>query len=136
MIEERTCGKGLAERAGLPEKLAALTQAMAEVLAFHQGSLDLTDETARKELQAYVRLGAEYRMITSLLNGAAGAMAGYRDLPMGRHDVRKLASFENAEIFGRFVRAERDLSDFLQGAIERDETMLEQMRDAARSSKV
>jgi hypothetical protein len=133
MNEERTCGKGLAERAPLPEKLAALTAAMAEVLAFHQRSLELADDNSRKELQAYVRLEVEHRIISSLLKGTAGAMAGYRDLSMARHDMRILASAENAETFARFVSVERELSDLLQRTLGQDEKMLEQMRAAART---
>jgi hypothetical protein len=133
MNEERTCGKGLAERSALPAKLAELTAAMAEILAFHQRSLDLTDTNARKELQAYVRLDEEYRLVSSLLKSTAATMAGYRDLPMGRHDVRMLGSEENAETFARFLKVEQELSDLLQGSMERDQNMLGQMRENARA---
>jgi hypothetical protein len=85
MSDEQTCGKGLAERSVLPRKLAELTTAMAEVLAYHQRSLDCEDDRARHELHAYVRLEEESRVISSLLRSTAERMAGYRDLPMGRH---------------------------------------------------
>ncbi|HEX9607112.1 MAG TPA: hypothetical protein VF962_07780 [Gemmatimonadaceae bacterium] len=131
MSEQQTCGKGLAERAALPAKLAELTAAMAAVLAFHQRSLELTDDHGRKELHAYVRLEEEYRLISSLLQSTAARMAGYRDLPMARHDIRILASAENAETFAAFVRVEREALDLLSKSIEGDERMLSQMRGAS-----
>src|SRR5437899_3345466 len=133
MNEEQTCGKGLAERSVLPAKLAELTGAMAEILAFHQRSLDLTDANARKEFQAYVRLEGEYRIVCSFLKSTAAAMSGYRDLPMGRHDVQMLGSAENAEIFAKFLRVEREASNLLQEAIEQDQRMLGNMRENARA---
>jgi hypothetical protein len=133
MNQEQTCGKGLAERSALPTKLAELSAAMAEILALHQRSLDLTDANARKELHAYVRVDEEFRIVSSLLKLTAATMAGYRDLPMARHDVRMLASAENSETFARFLKVEQEVWELLRGAIERDQKMLGQMRDAART---
>lgn len=127
-----TCGKGLAARASLPAKLAELTAAMAEVLAYHQGSLDLKDGNAGRELRTYTRLEEQYRTVASLLSTVSGAMAESRDLPMAAHDVRVLATDENASIFERFVKQEEELADLLGQAIETDRGMLKMMREAAR----
>ena len=128
MSEEQTCGKGLAEHSALPAKLAALTASMAALLAAHQHSIDVADENGRQELKAYVRLEEEHRMIASLLEQTAKRMAGYRDLPMARHDLRVLASAENAEAFAKLVKVEQELADLLRGTIERQRQMLGQMR--------
>ena len=128
MSEEQTCGKGLAEHSVLPAKLAALTASMAALLAAHQHSIDVADENGRQELKAYVRLEEEHRMIASLLEQTAKRMAGYRDLPMARHDLRVLASAENAEAFAKLVKVEQELADLLRGTIERHRQMLAQMR--------
>ena len=60
MSEEQTCGKGLAENARFPERLAAATAAMAEVLAFHRRSLALNDAASQREDDAYAQLVREY----------------------------------------------------------------------------
>jgi hypothetical protein len=128
MSEEQTCGKGLAEHSALPAKLAALTASMAALLAAHQHSIDVADENGRQELKAYVRLEEEHRMIASLLEQTAKRMAGYRELPMARHDLRVLASAENAEAFAKLVKVEQELADLLRGTIARQRQMLGQTR--------
>jgi hypothetical protein len=42
-IEYPTCGAGLAESSALPEKLANLISALAEILAAHMRAFDLDD---------------------------------------------------------------------------------------------
>jgi hypothetical protein len=128
MDEQPTCGKGLAEHAALPAKLGELAAAMAENLEIHQTALDLTDEKARKEHEAYVKLAAEFRGIASRLQTTAEQMAGYRDLPMGRHDEQVLAQPKVLEAFARFVKIEEELLALLQRGIERDRKMLEMHR--------
>jgi hypothetical protein len=73
--EQPTCGKGLAEHSALPAKLGELTAAIAENLEVHRKALDLTDENARKEYEAYVKLAQEYRTIASQLQATAEHMA-------------------------------------------------------------
>lgn len=92
MADGPTCGKGLAEHSTLPATLGELTAAMAEMLEFHQTTLDLTDGNARQEHEAYVKLAKAYRGIAGQLATTAAQMAGYRDLPMGRHDFAALGS--------------------------------------------
>ena len=41
MDEQQTCGKGLASNASLPDKLGALTGAVADILEAHMPALDL-----------------------------------------------------------------------------------------------
>lgn len=124
MDDQPTCGKGLAEHSALPAKLAELEDALAQNLELHQKTLDLSDENARKELDAYVKLAREHRSIAAQLRETAQHMAGYRDLPMGRHDERAFADPALFEAFERFVKAEEELLTQLQAAIERDRQML------------
>jgi hypothetical protein len=128
MDEQPTCGKGLAEHSALPAKLAELTAAMAGNLEVHLGSLDATDENARNELHAYVKLAHEFRCIATELQTTAAHMAGYRDLPMGRHDQQAMASPKVLDAFSEFVRLEEELLTLLRQAIERDQKMLAAMR--------
>ena len=127
MSEKQTCGKGLSERAALPARLSELTEALAEVLAFHGKALVLTHESSREELHAYVRLELQFRAISDLLKSAAKEMSGYRSLPMGEHDMETLSSKANAERFKKFVSAERELAGVLRTSIEGDQEMLKQM---------
>jgi hypothetical protein len=124
MDDQPTCGKGLAEHSALPAKLAELEDALAENLERHQKTLDLSDENSKRELDAYVRLVRQHRTIASQLRATAQEMAGYRDLPMGRHDEQALADPYIIRAFAKFVKAEQELLDQLQRAVERDQQML------------
>jgi hypothetical protein len=86
-----TCGTGLAANAALPAKIAELTAITADVLERHRQALDLSDPDARKEFDAYVTLERAHREIARKLEALAGDMTGYRDLPMGRHDMQIMA---------------------------------------------
>jgi hypothetical protein len=124
MDEQPTCGKGLAEHSTLPAKLAELEDALAENLELHQKTLDLGDGNARRELDAYVKLAKEHRRIAAQLRTTAQRMAGYRDLPMGRHDEQALADPKLLGAFATFVKREEELLSLLQHALERDRQML------------
>ncbi len=124
MDDGPTCGKGLAEHSALPAKLADLVAALALNLEVHQRTLDLSDENSRREYDAYVKLAREHRDISARLADVARHMAGYRDLPMGKHDERALAGPQVLEAFASFARVERELLELLEAALRRDETML------------
>lgn len=128
MDDQPTCGKGLAEHATLPAKIGDLAAAMAEVLGFHQTTLDLTDENARKAHDAYVALAKAFLGIAAQLKETAAEMAGYRDFPMGRHDVEALGGPIARDVFERFVEVEQDLLTLLETALARDQAMLTEMR--------
>jgi hypothetical protein len=128
MDDVPTCGKGLAEHAPLPAKLAALSDAVAEVLEIHMRALDTGDEAARKELDAYSELARSHRGVAVDLASLAARMAAYRDLPMGRHDEQVMMSAEARNAFERFVRGEQDLLALLQHRLAQDQEMLDAMR--------
>lgn len=106
--------------------------AMAATLDVHQTTLDLTDENARKELDAYMTLTKEFRGIAAALQAAAERMAGYRDLPMARHDPRAMADPKVLDPFATFVGLEQELLTLLEHAIERDQKMLDDITRNAR----
>jgi hypothetical protein len=128
VAEQQTCGQGLAEHSVIPRMLGELTDALAENLEVHLRALDLTDDAARAEHDAYVSLAAQHRQIAAQLQEVGEEMAGYRELPMGRHDERAMASPDVIETFTRFVAAERQLHAALEQGLERDEAMLRQAR--------
>jgi hypothetical protein len=82
MNRPQTCGQGLAERSALPAKLGALSAAMADNLEKHQRTLDLTDNNARAEHEAYEAVASALRKAAALLQATADRMVGYRELPM------------------------------------------------------
>ena len=123
--DQPTCGKGLAANAVLPEHLGNLMRAMADVLEAHLATLDLDDQNARQEYAAYESLVQEQRQIAALLAATAQEMAGYRDLPMGRHDMQALA--QQLEPFKQFVQQKRNLLSLLQEMDREDQAMLEEM---------
>jgi hypothetical protein len=123
--DQPTCGKGLAAHAPLPAKLAELTAAVADVLAGHMPSLDLTDERSRAEHEAYAALVHEHRAAAEQLRATAARMAGSRDLPMGRHDVAVLSTPEAMAPFARFVRLEEELVALLRARLAQDRAMLD-----------
>jgi hypothetical protein len=127
MEEEPTCGKGLAENSVLPAKLGDLTAALAEVLEVHTKALDRSDENSRQERDVYLDLVKQHREIAARLQATARQMAGYRDLPMGRHDEAAMSGPEPLAVFERFVKLEQELLALLQSRVEQHRQMLGEM---------
>jgi hypothetical protein len=120
-----TCGEGLASNAVLPAKLSELMAAQAEVLERHTRALDPTDAAAQKELDAYTMLERAHRHVASVLADLAEEMASYRDLPMGRHDMKVMSDPKGQmEAFRRFVAVERELLVLLQTKLEAEGDLL------------
>ena len=130
MEQQQTCGKGLAENAVLPARLGAVTSALADVLEAHVKALNLDDENARAEHEAYTKLVDENRDVAARLRAVAERMAGYRDLPLGVHDERAVTSAEPVAVFEAFVAMKRELLNLLQEQDRRDRQLLLQMREA------
>lgn len=125
--EQQTCGKGLAENSVLPAKLGELISAMAENLDVHRTALDLTDENSRVENEAYEKLLKDLRQVAAQLSVTASEMAGYRDLPMGRHDQEAMTHPRVGIAFRKFVQNKRELLELLEQTNERDRKLLERM---------
>jgi hypothetical protein len=130
MEDQQTCGKGLAESSALPAKVGELIGSMAEVLEIHMEALDLQDNDSRREHEAYRELVSDDRRIAAQLDETARRMAGYRDLPMGRHDMSAMSSPKAVEAFEKFVKLEEGLSAMLQKRLEAEREMLAEMRGA------
>jgi hypothetical protein len=127
VVDQPTCGQGLAAHSALPAKLGELTAAVAEVLDTHTKALDLDDENARQEHAAYLKLAEEHRQTAAQLLATGEEMAGYRDLPVARHDPTVMTSPDVADTFERLVRVEQELLALLQGRVEQDRAMLREM---------
>jgi hypothetical protein len=134
METSQTCGRGLAENSSLPAKLAELTEAFAVVLELHIKALDLSDPVSNKELDAYRQLANESRDVAAKLHSIGKEMAGYRDLPMGRHDPTAMASPTAADAFDNFVKREDELLQLLEQRLKQDREMLSQMHAASEAS--
>jgi hypothetical protein len=130
MEEQPTCGKGLAANSWLPAKLGDVCAAMAAMLDIHTTALDLTDENSAREREAYLSLVSKYRAVAAQLHALGEEMAGYRDMPMGRHDMTVMTDPKMAETFAEVVRAKDDLLTNLQQRIDEDKAMLAEMRGA------
>jgi hypothetical protein len=120
--DQPTCGKGLAAGAALPEALGHVMNAMAKVLEAHMQALDLEDESSRLEYAAYESLAQEHRQIASQLAATAQEMRGYRDLPMGRHDMDAMS--RQRDSFERLVDEKRKLLTLLQESAKEDQALL------------
>ena len=131
VVEQATCGKGLAENATLPWKLGELAAAMGDVLEAHIPSLDLTDEDSRKEHDVYQRLSSEFRQAAAQMEAIARQMSASRDLPMGRHDMAA-GSEAVLRSFERFVQSEQDMLTMLERKVEADQQMLATMQTGTR----
>ena len=126
--EQQTCGKGLAENSVLPAKLGNLISAMAENLAVHMTALDLTDPASRAEHDAYEKLIGGLRQSAAALQVTASEMAGYRDLPMGRHDPVAMTQPEVRAAFESYLAHKQTLYSLLKETVERDDELLAMMR--------
>jgi hypothetical protein len=95
----------------------------------------LNDENSRKEHEAYLELSQKHRQIAAELRATAERMAGYRDMPMGRHDQRAMSAPGPLEAFGTFVKLEQELLALLQEKLGKDRKMLTEMREAGGGSR-
>ena|SRR5690349_7873679 len=126
--EPQTCGKGLAENSVLPAKLSQLISAMAGNLEAHRRALDLNDQYSRAEYEAYEKLLKELRQTAAQLAITAAEMAGYRELPMGRHDEKAMIHPSVREAFEQFVEHKRELLELLQQTQDQDNQLLRVIR--------
>jgi len=104
---------------------------MVENLEAHQETLDITDENGNLELRAYVKLAQEFRCTATQLQETAAHMAGYRDLPMARHNPAKMAVPKVVDALTNFVRLESDLLTLLCQSVKRDRALLAMMTGRA-----
>lgn len=130
MENPQTCGQGLAEHSVMPATMGKLIAALAEMLDNHMEALDLTDDRSSQEYDAYSELSQAYRQIAAQLSATAQRMAGYCDLPMGRHDEEKMADPKSVQVFKHFVTLQKELLSLLQNGLERDQQMLTEMGEA------
>jgi uncharacterized protein YukE len=91
-------------------------------------ALDRTDSNSQREYDAYESLTKQFRQIADQLQKAAQEMAGYRDLPMGRHDEKALTQPRIRTAFENFVQRKQELSDLLEQTTQRDQQLLEMIR--------
>ena len=125
--DQPTCGKGLAANAVLPARLAELLAVQAEVLERHMQAVEPTDPNGQAELEAYTALARAQRASAAELAKLAEQMAGYRDLPMARHDVTVMTRPEGQmEAFRRFVALEQDIVALLRAKLQEEEKLLAQ----------
>jgi hypothetical protein len=129
-VDQNTCGKGLAENSALPAKFGEVVAAVADSLAAHMKALDVEDEDAKEEHEAYRKLVDEHRSIAARLQATSEEMASYRDLPMGRHDQEAMISPEVIEAFQRLVRLEDDLLSLLEARAESHKKIFKAMKAA------
>jgi hypothetical protein len=118
-----TCGEGLALNAVVPERIAALLNAMADVLQGHTRSLDAGNANARLERETYERLVRDQRAIASSLSALVEAMRS-RDLPPAPHDERALSDQRSIDVFRAFIGAEEDMLALLQENVREHRAML------------
>lgn len=107
--EALTCGRGVAANAELPEQLANIVAAVADVLEHHMTALPVVDEAAREELEGYASVVARARDAESALREMAREMRAKRDLPAAPHDMSILTAPAAQEVFLSLVEKERTL---------------------------
>jgi hypothetical protein len=131
LSEEATCGKGLAANAALSAKLGDVMGSVARVLQSHTKALDLGDDDARQEYDAYVGLVEQHRRIAAELRALSEQMVSYRDLPMGRHDPEAMSAPETADVFEELVNVEQELLSLLEDRLRDHRPLLSEMRGAS-----
>jgi hypothetical protein len=124
MEKQQTCGKGLAEHSVLTGKLGELIASTARNLELHMETLDLTDPNSKREYDAYQKLANEHREISDRLKQTAREMEGYRDLPMGRHDQKKLSDPKVIVAFKNYTNLEEEVLVILNKQVEQDQEMI------------
>ena len=132
MDDQPTCGKGLAERSTLTAALGELVASTARVLEVHMKAIDLTDENGKREYDVYRELASAHRRIAIELAGTAQRMAGYRTLPMARHDMAAMMSPAPRHAFAGYIEHEEALHTLLKNKLEQDKAILAAMTAAGR----
>jgi uncharacterized protein YndB with AHSA1/START domain len=127
--EVPTCGKGLAENSTLPARFSELIAAMAENLELHTKTLDLSDGNARLENEVYEKLVKTQRDIAARLMTLAGEIYSYYDLPIAKHDEKKLSDPKIAEAFKNFTLLEQELIIMLNKRRRREEKILAEIHE-------
>jgi hypothetical protein len=126
--EEPTCGRGLAQSAGVPAGLAAVATGLAENLEVHLRALDLGDSAGAQEQAVYERVARSLRRAAADLTAAAADMASAVDLPMGAHDMAAMTTPDVLNAFAGYVAAEDDLCRLLEERRDDNEQMLAAIR--------
>ena len=124
MDEEPTCGRGLAESAGVPAALAAVAAGLAQNLELHVRALDPDDPAGAQEQAVYERVARSLRSAAVDLEAAAAEMAAAVDLPMGAHDMAAITNPDFVDAFAGYVAAEDDLRRLLDARRADNEQML------------
>ncbi len=86
--------------------------------------IDTLGEAIRAN-DAYEAVASALRNAAAQLQATADRMAGYRELPMARHDERAMSSPEIRDAFAAFIEREHDLATLLETWIQEDRAMLE-----------
>jgi len=131
--EPLTCGRGVAAQSFVPRALGDLLGAVAQVLESHLPALELSDELARAERDAYVEIAGSHRAIVERLQALADRMESLHDLPMGAHDARLMSGPEPVAAFEGLVRAEKALLELLRGRAQWNAAMLATMHAGGQS---
>ena len=127
MEKQQTCGKGLAEHSVLTGKLGELIASTARNLELHMETLDLTDPNSKLEYDVYQKLENEHREIADRLKRTAREMEGYRNLPMGRHDQKKLSDPKLVVAFKSYENLEEELLILLNKQIKQDQELIAEL---------
>jgi hypothetical protein len=133
--EQQTCGKGLAQNSVLPAKLSELIASLGQNLERHIKALDLTDENSKLEYAAYEELAKQSREIATRLSTLGQQMAGYKDLPMGRHNEKVMSDPKIIEALKGLIKVEDELMSLLQKRAEQHRKLLAKARGARSAAK-
>jgi hypothetical protein len=131
-MQQQTCGAGLAANSVTPRLLADFTAAMAGLHEAHLRAVDAGTDAGRRERETYAGLARRNRNAAALLQAASDEMSAARDLPPAPHDMAVMTDGVQLEAFEKVVRAKQALLAFLQETAERDQSLLEAMRQAVR----
>jgi uncharacterized protein YndB with AHSA1/START domain len=130
IMEQPTCGKGLAENAVLPARFSEIMGCMAENLELHMQTLDLSNKNAKLEYAAYQNLVMEHKDIAVRLMNTARNMYSYYDLPIAKHDEKKLENPAIATVFKKFNSLEEELIALLRRRMKKDKKILAEIHEA------
>ena len=130
MTDDQTCGRGLAENAALPARLAEVIAAVADNLERHIRTLDTSDPAARTEREAYERLVRSHSETAAKLRAIADELTSYGDLPVAAHNEEAFADPALLEAFEALTQREEELSTLMQTRVEGHHKMLKAWRSS------
>lgn len=125
---EESCGKDLAESAGIPEQFGVLFAHVAQNLRAHAAWVGTDTAEGKDEHDAMLEVARAYEAIRSQTDRTAALLRALARLPAAVHDPEKMDKAALSEWMRRKVEIQRSLAAALSEHAEQSQRALEALK--------